>query len=205
MCIRQGEEPMAKHLCSFLVHACVCVCVIESLPCVCVLERWREKPQESSVSCETQLKREEERRCEEERPQHTRPAWNRPAERGRAAAMGVKRATRSCTTNRRPRYLAFFYSNSTSFMASIVIIIMLLPQWLPKKEKGEWEKWSLRVMNRTIILDLIALLVAYTAGSNRGWKTSVYAIVLIVAVLGYFVIHMTLSRKPNQSDSSSSV
>uniref|UniRef100_A0ACD5ZH56 Uncharacterized protein n=1 Tax=Avena sativa TaxID=4498 RepID=A0ACD5ZH56_AVESA len=92
--------------------------------------------------------------------------------------------------NRRPRYLIFFYSNSVSFMASIVVIIMLLPHWLPNKQEGEW---SLRVMNWTIILDLLALLVSYAAGSNRGWKTSVYVVALIIAVLGYFAIHTTLS------------
>ena len=27
LCVRQGEEPMAKLSCSSLVHACVCVCV----------------------------------------------------------------------------------------------------------------------------------------------------------------------------------
>ncbi|KAF7086556.1 hypothetical protein CFC21_089844 [Triticum aestivum] len=97
-------------------------------------------------------------------------------------------------TNRRPRYLAFFYSNSISFMSSIVVIIILLWQWLQKKAKGEWEEQSLRVMNWTIRLDLIALLVAYAAGSNRGWKTSVYVATLIIAVLGYFAIHMTLAR-----------
>ncbi|KAM0911054.1 hypothetical protein ACQ4PT_013766 [Festuca glaucescens] len=92
--------------------------------------------------------------------------------------------------NRRPRYLVFFYSNSVSFMVSIVVIIMLLPHWLPNKKE---EEWSLRVMNRTIILDLVALLVSYAAGSNRGWKTSVYVGGLIFAVLGYFAIHLTLS------------
>ncbi|KAM3244726.1 hypothetical protein ACQJBY_056193 [Aegilops geniculata] len=95
--------------------------------------------------------------------------------------------------NRRPRYLIFFYSNSISFVASIVVIIMLLPQWLRKEQQGEWEKWSLRVMNWTIRLDLFALLGAYAAGSNRGWKTSMYVVALIIAVLGYFVIHMKLS------------
>uniref|UniRef100_A0ACD5YVN7 Uncharacterized protein n=1 Tax=Avena sativa TaxID=4498 RepID=A0ACD5YVN7_AVESA len=92
--------------------------------------------------------------------------------------------------NRRPRYLIFFYSNSVSFMASIVVIIMLLPHWLPNRKEGEW---SLRVMNWTIILDLLALLVSYAAGSNRGWKTSVYVVALIIAVLSYFAIHTTLS------------
>ncbi|VAI50825.1 unnamed protein product [Triticum turgidum subsp. durum] len=95
--------------------------------------------------------------------------------------------------NRRPRYLIFFYSNSISFVASIVVIIMLLPQWLRKEQQGEWEKWSLRVMNWTIRLDLFALLGAYAAGSNRGWKTSMYVVALIIVVLGYFVIHMKIS------------
>ncbi|KAF7091742.1 hypothetical protein CFC21_094300 [Triticum aestivum] len=110
--------------------------------------------------------------------------------------------------NRRPRYLIFFYSNSFSFMASIVVIMMLLPHWLPNKNKEEWEKWSLRVMNWTILLDLFTLLVSYAAGSNRQWKTSVYVIALIFAVLVYFAIHMTLSCtvcRPKSPQSSSEV
>ncbi|KAK1620712.1 hypothetical protein QYE76_026229 [Lolium multiflorum] len=95
--------------------------------------------------------------------------------------------------NRRTRYLVFFYSNSFSFVASIVVIIMLLPHWLPNKKEVEWEKWSLKVMNWTIILDLVTLLVSYAAGSNRGWKTSVYVCTFTVAVLGYFAIHKALS------------
>ncbi|XP_048533866.1 uncharacterized protein LOC125512835 [Triticum urartu] len=95
--------------------------------------------------------------------------------------------------NRRPRYLVFFYSNSISFVASIVVIMMLLPHWLPNEKDKDWGKWSLRVMNWTILLDLVTLLVAYAAGSSRGWKTSVYVGMLIFAVLGYFAIHMTLS------------
>ena len=96
--------------------------------------------------------------------------------------------------NMRPRYLVFFYSNSISFVASIVVIIMLLPHWLPDEREEEWKTWSLKVMNRAIRLDLFALLVAYAAGSNRGWKTSVIVVVLIIAVLSYFAIHMTLAR-----------
>ncbi|KAI4982781.1 hypothetical protein ZWY2020_023273 [Hordeum vulgare] len=110
--------------------------------------------------------------------------------------------------NRRPRYLIFFYSNSFSFVASIVVIMMLLPHWLPNQKKEEWEKWSLRVMNWTILLDLFALLVSYAAGSNRGWKTSVYVVALIFAVLVYFAIHMMLSCtvcSPKSPESSSEV
>ncbi|EMS54952.1 hypothetical protein TRIUR3_03408 [Triticum urartu] len=95
--------------------------------------------------------------------------------------------------NMRPRYLVFFYSNSISFVASIVVIIMLLPHWLPDEREEGWKTWSLKVMNRAIRLDLFALLVAYAAGSNRGWKTSVIVVALIIAVLSYFAIHMILS------------
>jgi NADH:ubiquinone oxidoreductase subunit 3 (subunit A) len=88
--------------------------------------------------------------------------------------------------NRRPRYLAFFYSNSTSFVASIVVIILLLPQRLNK------EGWF-KVMNMTIFLDLLALLAAYAAGSNRGVKTSMYVVALTAAVLAYVTIHIMLA------------
>ncbi|OEL38160.1 hypothetical protein BAE44_0000821 [Dichanthelium oligosanthes] len=88
--------------------------------------------------------------------------------------------------NRKPRYLAAFYSNSISFVASIVVIVLLLPKQLHNK-------WWLRVMNMTIAFDLLGLLVAYAAGSSRTWKTSVYVSALIVAVLAYFAIHVVLS------------
>ena len=95
--------------------------------------------------------------------------------------------------NRRPRYLAFFYSNSTSFMASIVVILLLL---LPKNilvKDTELKRWHF-VMNTTIVLDLLGLLGAYAAGSNRGWKTSVYVFVLVIAVAAYMAIHLFFSR-----------
>ncbi|TVU51633.1 hypothetical protein EJB05_03073, partial [Eragrostis curvula] len=89
--------------------------------------------------------------------------------------------------NRLPRYLAFFYSNSISFVASIVVIILLLPE--------SPDKWWLgvEVMNATIMLDLLGLLVAYAAGSSRSWKTAGYVSALVIAVLGYIVIHVVLS------------
>ncbi|XP_044444633.1 uncharacterized protein [Triticum aestivum] len=88
--------------------------------------------------------------------------------------------------NQRHRYLAFFYSNSTSFVASIVVIIILLLEWKDGK------RWSLKVMNTTIVLDLLALLVAYAAGSSRGWKTSVYVVALVIAVLAYVAVHIVI-------------
>ena len=93
---------------------------------------------------------------------------------------------------RRARYLAFFYSNSTSFVASVIVIVLLLPEPLHEHDKWWW-LW-LGVMNATIVLDLLGLLlIAYAAGSSRTWKTSVYVSALVLAVLAYFAIHVLLS------------
>ncbi|CAL4899734.1 unnamed protein product [Urochloa decumbens] len=91
--------------------------------------------------------------------------------------------------NRRVRYLTFFYSNSTSFVASIVVIVFLLPPTMDEK----WFSWWLGVMNTTIVLDLLGLLIAYAAGSSRSWKTSVKVSALVIAVLAYFVLHVVVS------------
>jgi hypothetical protein len=93
---------------------------------------------------------------------------------------------------RRARYLAFFYSNSTSFVASVVVIVLLLPLPESLHEHKWWWLW-LGVMNATIVLDLLGLLIAYAAGSSRTWKSSVYVSALVVAVLAYFAIHVLLS------------
>ncbi|TKV99803.1 hypothetical protein SEVIR_8G067700v4 [Setaria viridis] len=107
--------------------------------------------------------------------------------------------------NRRPRYLGFFYSNSTSFMASIVVILLLLVPKEQFEKQARLRSW-LVVMNTTIVLDLLGLLGAYAAGSSRGWKTSVYVFVLIIAVLAYMAIHLMLSciskQKEKNQDSS---
>ncbi|KAF0903417.1 hypothetical protein E2562_027702 [Oryza meyeriana var. granulata] len=85
--------------------------------------------------------------------------------------------------NRRYRYLIFFYSNSFSFVASIVVIILLLPEKLLK------ENWSLKVMNITIVFDLLGLLLAYMAGSRMRLESSGYFIVFVIAALGFAAIH----------------
>jgi Ca2+/Na+ antiporter len=89
--------------------------------------------------------------------------------------------------NRRVRYLAFFYSNSASFAASIVVITLLLPKSMQKN--NEW----LGALNTMIMLDLLGLLGAYAAGTGRGWKTSVYVVALVFAVLVYIAVHVMVS------------
>lgn len=91
--------------------------------------------------------------------------------------------------NRRARYLAFFYSNSASFAASVVVIILLLPKSLQKDNESLW----LGAMNTMIVLDLLGLLGAYAAGTGRGWKTSVYVLALVIAVLFYIAVHVIVS------------
>jgi hypothetical protein len=90
--------------------------------------------------------------------------------------------------NRRARYLAFFYSNSASFAASIIVIILLLPKSMQKN--NEW----LGALNTLIMLDLLGLLGAYAAGTGRGWKTSVYVVALVFAVLVYIAVHVMVSQ-----------
>nr|BBF90072.1 putative cadmium tolerance factor [Oryza rufipogon] len=82
------------------------------------------------------------------------------------------------------RYNAFFYSNSTSFMASITVIVLLLR----RMTKGDEHKLPLWPMRTAMLLDMLALLGAYAAGSTRNWCTFKDAILLLLPVLGFVVI-----------------
>ncbi|KAF7081813.1 hypothetical protein CFC21_085723 [Triticum aestivum] len=87
------------------------------------------------------------------------------------------------------RYNAFYYSNGTAFMASVVAILLLL--LLERK----MDKLRLLVVLRYVmVLDLFALLVAYTAGASRGTATTVFASMLaskvFVYVTGYAAPHL---------------
>ncbi|EAZ00602.1 hypothetical protein OsI_22624 [Oryza sativa Indica Group] len=90
--------------------------------------------------------------------------------------------------NKRYRYLIFFYSNSASFVASVVVIILLL------KEKLLREDWLFKVMNITIVLNLLGLLLAYMAGSRMRLESSGYFIAFVIAALGIAAIHKIWSR-----------
>ena len=92
------------------------------------------------------------------------------------------------------RYHAFFYSNSTSFMASIVIIVLLLPLH---------DELPLRPLHMAILLDLVGLLVAYAAGSTRDWEMSRNVIALVIPLLVYIASYAvyTWYRRTKCSDS----
>ncbi|KAM3335521.1 hypothetical protein ACQJBY_029797 [Aegilops geniculata] len=90
----------------------------------------------------------------------------------------------------RGRFRAFFYSNSTSFMASIVVIILLLPL--------NTHKLPLWPMHTAILLDMMGLLCAYAAGSTREWGTSSHVIALVVPVLAYIAAYAAWSLFRNK-------
>ncbi|CAL4902752.1 unnamed protein product [Urochloa decumbens] len=93
--------------------------------------------------------------------------------------------------SRRTQYLAFFCSNSTSFGASVISIIVLLFQWFQKDERGS--RFQRRLMYTIIELDLLALLVAYATGSSFGnWKPWLYMAIGTISFLAYCAINVML-------------
>ncbi|KAM0917693.1 hypothetical protein ACQ4PT_009160 [Festuca glaucescens] len=87
----------------------------------------------------------------------------------------------------RSRYHTFFYSNSTSFMASIVVVVLLLPNTLHNHKLQLW------AMHTAILLNMLGLLVAYAAGSTREWETSRNVIFLVIPVLVYIAAYAAWS------------
>ncbi|KAF7108056.1 hypothetical protein CFC21_108606 [Triticum aestivum] len=85
------------------------------------------------------------------------------------------------------RYKVFFYCNATAFMASMVMVILLLNNTISKYKR------SLFAMKTAMVLDLLGLLGAYAAGSCRKLKTSAYIFALVIAVIIYIVVHVLLS------------
>ncbi|KAG8043074.1 hypothetical protein GUJ93_ZPchr0272g29201 [Zizania palustris] len=85
------------------------------------------------------------------------------------------------------RYKVFFYCNATAFMASMLMVILLLNNTISKYKR------ALFAMKTAMVFDLLSLLGAYAAGSCRKFKTSAYIFALVIAVFIYIVIHVLLS------------
>ncbi|CAM0148501.1 unnamed protein product [Urochloa decumbens] len=96
--------------------------------------------------------------------------------------------------SRRWQYLAFFYSNSTSFGASVISMLVLLRQWFHKDQRVATSRLFVRRLMHTIIqLELLALLVAYAMGSSFGnWKPWLYMAIGIISFLAYCAINAML-------------
>lgn len=80
------------------------------------------------------------------------------------------------------RYKAFFYCNSTAFMASLAAIVLV--------QKRSALRY--RTLKAVMILDLFGLIGAYAAGSSRDTRTSVCVVALSGAVVMYVAVHAFL-------------
>lgn len=85
------------------------------------------------------------------------------------------------------RYHAFFYCNSISFMASVVVVILLLPWTL------HGYPLPLSTMQTAIWFNMLGLLGAYAAGSTRDWETSRNVIYLVIPILAYIAVCAAVS------------
>lgn len=85
------------------------------------------------------------------------------------------------------RYMVFFVFNSISFMSSIAVVMLLLSKSVRQK------KVPLQALHFIMILDLLALMTAYAAGSCRKFRTSIFILVVVCCVLVYLVIVIILS------------
>ncbi|KAI4975567.1 hypothetical protein ZWY2020_049174 [Hordeum vulgare] len=85
------------------------------------------------------------------------------------------------------RYMVFFVFNSISFMSSIAVVMLLLSKSVRQR------KVPLQALHFIMILDLLALMTAYAAGSCRKFRTSIFILVVVCCVLVYLVVVIILS------------
>ncbi|KAL6906070.1 hypothetical protein ACP4OV_003671 [Aristida adscensionis] len=85
------------------------------------------------------------------------------------------------------RYKVFFYCNATSFMASLVIMVLLLIKRVSKA------KPAIMALHTAMILDLFGLMGAYAAGSCRRARTSAYIFALVIGVSVYIIALVVVS------------
>uniref|UniRef100_A0ACD5VCG0 Uncharacterized protein n=1 Tax=Avena sativa TaxID=4498 RepID=A0ACD5VCG0_AVESA len=85
------------------------------------------------------------------------------------------------------RYMVFFVFNSISFMSSIAVVMLLLSKSVRKK------RVLLQALHVIMVLDLLALMAAYAAGSCRKFRTSIFVLVVVCCVVLYLMIVTILS------------
>uniref|UniRef100_A0ACD5TAS0 Uncharacterized protein n=1 Tax=Avena sativa TaxID=4498 RepID=A0ACD5TAS0_AVESA len=84
------------------------------------------------------------------------------------------------------RYAVFFYCNAAAFLSSLVVVMILLDQRIAGSRVG------FAVLRSVMLVDLLALMGAFAAGSFRHMITSIYVLVAFVALLAYVAIHLRL-------------
>ncbi|XP_044440054.1 uncharacterized protein [Triticum aestivum] len=87
------------------------------------------------------------------------------------------------------RYMVFYVFNSISFMSSIAVVMLLLSKSVRQK------KVPLQALHFIMILDLLALMTAYAAGSCRKFRTSIFILVVVCCVLVYLLFIIILSSR----------
>ena len=97
----------------------------------------------------------------------------------------------------RRRYNAFFYSNSTAFMASIVVMGLLLSRMIWQRRRDH--HLPLWPMHTAMFLGMAALLVAYAAGSARDACTSWRVIVLLVPIVAFVMCLFAFYKKKQEA------
>ncbi|KAG2578365.1 uncharacterized protein LOC120679646 [Panicum virgatum] len=91
----------------------------------------------------------------------------------------------------RPRYLSFYYCNSAALVASLVVIFLLLLK--------NPTRVQLAVLRLVMVLDLLALMGAYLAGSCQQRPATVYAASLVLALSAYVGLHILQALSHSQS------
>lgn len=79
------------------------------------------------------------------------------------------------------RYLVFFYCNATAFAASLVVCLLLLT--LDDRSQAP----AAVLLRLVMVLDLLALMGAYAAGSCRDSLTTIYSLLLMSTVFAYIM------------------
>ncbi|KAF7086476.1 hypothetical protein CFC21_089764 [Triticum aestivum] len=81
------------------------------------------------------------------------------------------------------RYAAFFYCNAAAFVTSLVVIMFLLDRRISGNRVG------LAVLSSAMLLDLLALVAAFIAGSCRNVVASIYVSALFALVFAILCVY----------------
>ncbi|GJN28979.1 hypothetical protein PR202_gb17161 [Eleusine coracana subsp. coracana] len=95
------------------------------------------------------------------------------------------------------RYKVFFYSNATSFMVSVAVILMLVGRKLTDTNK--YCSVLLTISMYVSLVGLAGLLLAYAAGTTRKVKTFAYVcalfpLVLLIVIIQINYVHQKLDK-----------
>jgi hypothetical protein len=109
----------------------------------------------------------------------------------RTRSLGTSSATPSSGTSRL-RYLAFFYSNATAFVSSLVVLVLVLILAVIR-EGHSTSLATLCVLRKVTVLDLLGLIRAYAARTFRDGLTAAYSSFLMAGVVVYLLINLARS------------